>query len=78
VIPNLQISSPHWRYYFHVDGPGESSVDGSGTLLPGADAAFEHAARIIRELKELGGYDDPAYKMVVRAQDGEIVFSIPF
>ena len=72
------MSSPHWRYYFQVDGPGENSVAGSGILLPGDDAAFEHAAGIIRELKESGRYDDPAYIMVVRYQGGEVAFSIPF
>ncbi len=78
LVVNLQMSSPHWRYYFHVDGPGENCADQCGALLPSDDAAFEHAARIIRELKESGDYDDPGYIMVVRYLGGEVVFSIPF
>jgi hypothetical protein len=77
-IPNLQVTSPHCRYYFDVDGPGENNTDRRDALLPSDEAAFEYAKRIIDELQKSGGYDDPAYMVVVRYQNGEVAFSIPF
>jgi hypothetical protein len=52
--------------------------DHSGTLLPDDNAALAHAKRIIRELKDAGGYDDPNLKMIVKNSDGHVVHLIPF
>jgi hypothetical protein len=70
--------SSYQRYYFDVNGPGENNVDRGGTPLPSDDAAFHYATHVIRELKESGDFEDPACIMVVRHQNGGVVFSIPF
>jgi hypothetical protein len=70
------MTSPHWRYYFDVDGPGENNR--RDALLPSDEAAFEYAKHLIDELQKSGGYDDPACMLVVRYQNGDVVFSIPF
>ncbi len=36
-----------------------------------------YAERIIRELKEAGGYDDPGL-MIVKDDTGKVIHSIPF
>lgn len=40
--------------------------------------ARNYADRVIRELKEGGGYDDPTLTMIVKNEARETVFSIPF
>jgi hypothetical protein len=52
--------------------------DRRGTLLPNDDAALTYAKRIVRELKESGGYDNPDLKMIVKNSDGEVIHLIPF
>jgi hypothetical protein len=68
------------RYFFDVDGPDEDDnyTDGDGTRLPSDDAALDHAKCVIDELKETSGYDDPAWHMVVKDENGDIVFYVPF
>jgi hypothetical protein len=72
------VGSQHRLYYFDVAGPGKHKADCEGISLTNDDAAFEYATRIIRELKASGGYDDPAYTIVVRCLGGEVVLSVPF
>jgi hypothetical protein len=68
------------RYYFDVDGSDENYnfADSVGTLLPNDNAALDHADGVIRELKAAGGYDDRILHMVVKDENGDIVFAIPF
>jgi hypothetical protein len=74
------IRSRQSRYFFNLDGPGkdDSYTDRVGTHLATDDVALAHAKVLIRDLKEAGGYDDPAWYMLVKDQNGDIVFSIPF
>lgn len=66
------------RFFFIIQWPDGIDDDAEGTLLSGKEAAHAYAHRIIRELKEAGGYDDPAPVMIVRDTDGTTVYSIPF
>lgn len=65
-------------YYFDVRGYGDIHDDRGGTLMPNDEAALAYARRIIRELREADGYDDPGLTMVVRNCAGKTVYSIPF
>jgi hypothetical protein len=65
------------RYFFVLRWPDKQHDDHEGAQLPSAEAARAHADRIIRELKEGGGYDDPALTTVVRDSSGKILLSIP-
>jgi hypothetical protein len=67
------------RYFFVIRWPDqEEHEDPSGTRLPSEAAARTLAVRIIRELKEGGGYDDPGFVMIVKDSCGKTAFSIPF
>jgi hypothetical protein len=68
------------RYFFDLEGPDETDtcIDEFGTPQPSDDAAMEYAKRVIRELIGSGGYDDPAWQMVVKDEKRDIVFVIPF
>jgi hypothetical protein len=74
------IGSRQSRYFFDLDGPDEDDncTGGDGTRLPNDDAALDYANRVIKELKETGAYNDPAWHMVVKDENGDIVFRIPF
>ncbi len=70
-----------FRYFFDLDGPDERNdnhTDGDGTNLPHDDAAFDHAKRVIEELKGTGAYDHPAWHVVVKDENRDIVFRVPF
>jgi hypothetical protein len=66
------------RYFFVIEGPDETHNDKSGTLLPDDKAAVAYAKRIIGELKEAGGYDEPGFKVIVQKHNREVVQIIPF
>ena len=66
------------RYRFILQWPDNELGDEHGTHLPDHDAAGEYAHRVIRELKEDGGYNDPGLNMIVRDPDGKLIHSIPF
>ena len=66
------------RYFFAIRRDGEEYPDTTGTLLLSEEAAHAYALRIIRELKEAGGHDNPALTMIVKDAAGKTVFSIPF
>jgi hypothetical protein len=63
------------RYFFIIRW---ESDDPEGTLLPSESAARLYANRIIRELKDAGGYDDPGLMMIVEDADARVVFAAPF
>jgi hypothetical protein len=66
------------RYYFVIQWPDREHGDNHGTVLPDDAAARNYAERVIRELKESGGYDDPGLSMIVRNEAGKQIFVIPF
>ena len=65
-------------YYFDVLSYGEKHDYRGRTLMADDDAALDYARRLIRDLRETGGYDDPALTLIVRNAVGQTVFSIPF
>jgi hypothetical protein len=69
------VSSP---YYFDVLSYGEKHDYRGRTLMADDEAALDYARRLIRDLRETGGYDDPALTLIVRNSVGQTVFSIPF
>jgi hypothetical protein len=67
------------RYFFDIGCPNqEKHKDEFGTRLTSDVAARTLAQRIIRELREAGGYDEPGFTMTVRDAGGRTVFSMPF
>jgi hypothetical protein len=66
------------RYFFVIRWPDHNDDDAEGTLFLSKSAALAYAERIIRELKEAGGYDEPGLTMIVRDHDDNVVYSIPF
>ena len=66
------------RYYFIIQFRDRRHDDPSGTSLPDHGAAQAYALRVIRELKDSGGYDDPDVTMIVKDASGREIFSIPF
>lgn len=66
-------------YFFDLRGPAERRDDDrEGTLFASDCDALNFANRIIRELKEAGGYDDPGLSMIVRDAAHKTLQSIPF
>jgi hypothetical protein len=67
------------RYRFKIRwSDGREDVDDEGEVLPDDTAARDYALRMIRELKEDGGYDEPGLKMVVIDDSGDEIFQFPF
>jgi hypothetical protein len=54
------------RYYFGLRRSGHEDDDANGTLLSDDAAALNYADRLIRQLKDAGGYSDPNLMMIVR------------
>jgi hypothetical protein len=65
------------QYFFLIDGPEGWIDDDVGISLSNERAARRHAKRIIRELKA-GGYDDPKFKIIVRSDKEDLIFTMPF
>jgi len=66
------------KYYFILQWADRRHDDAHGTTLPDDAAARGYAERIIRELKEAGGYDDAGLTMVVADAARKTVFAIAF
>jgi hypothetical protein len=58
------------RYFFDVRSSDHEDDDRDGTLLSDNAAALNYADRLIRELKEVGRYNDPNL-MVCSRRDEE-------
>jgi hypothetical protein len=56
----------------------EPNDDEGGAVFTGDGAAVIYANRIIGELKEAGGYDEPGLLMIVRKEASQKEISIPF
>lgn len=67
------------RYRFKIRwSDGRELVDDEGEVLPDDTAARDYAIRMIRELKEDGGYDEPGLTMIVIDGSGGEMFQFPF
>jgi hypothetical protein len=66
------------QYFFGVRRSDREDEDAIGTRLSDVAAALNHAERLIRELKENGGYNDPNLMVIVRDGMKKVVLSIPF
>jgi hypothetical protein len=66
------------RYFFGVRWSDHEYDDPNGTLLSDNSAALNYADRLIRELKEGRGYNDPNLMVIVRDGTKKVVLSIPF
>jgi hypothetical protein len=65
-------------YYFDIRSYGEQLDYRGGTLMADDDAALAYARRMITELRQAGGYNDPALTLIVRNSAGKTVYSLPF
>jgi len=66
------------RFFFIIRSLDWEDDDLDGTLLLGPIAAVAYAHRVMQELKEAGGYDDPGLVMIVQNHKRETVVTIPF
>lgn len=66
------------QYFFDLRFPDRSDDDSAGTVFPDDGAALIYANRIIGELKEAGGYDDPGLLMIIRKEGDASEISVPF
>jgi len=67
------------RYYFVLHGPdGEIHDDHDGTELADKTQAFAYAERIVGELKEAGGYEEPGWAMYIRSGSDDEIALLPF
>ena len=67
------------RYYFVLHGPdGEVHSDDYGTELANKTQAFAYAQRIVSELKEAGGYEEPGWAMYIRSASDDEIALLPF
>lgn len=66
------------RYFFIIRWLDRNDDDEEGTLFLSLSAAFAYALRIIRELKQAGGYDGTGLTMIEESENGEAIYSMPF
>jgi hypothetical protein len=66
------------RYYFAIRHRAFCNSDDAGTELGNDAAARVYAERVIRELQEGGGYDDPQLSMIVTDLSGREVVTLAF
>jgi hypothetical protein len=66
------------RYFFDLRFADRTDNDSMGTVLPDDGAALIYANRIIGELKEAGGYDEPGLAMIIRKDGSASDLVVPF
>lgn len=66
------------RYFFVLQWSNRQNEDSYGTPLPSDAEALRLAYRIIRELKQAGGYEDPNLKIIVKNADNQVIHIVPF
>ncbi len=66
------------RYFLDLRFPDRTDDDEGGAVFTDDGAAVIYADRIIGELKEAGGYDEPGLLMIVRKEASQKEISIPF
>jgi hypothetical protein len=65
-------------YFFILQGPNRHQGDSFGSLLSSDADALSLAHRIVRELKDGGGYSDPGLKVIVKNADDDVIHIVPF
>jgi hypothetical protein len=65
-------------YFFVIKSCYFEDDDENGTMLRDDRQAQIHALRIIRELKEGGGYDSVGWAVIVFGEAGRQVCTVPF
>jgi hypothetical protein len=65
------------RYFFIVAYPDREFDDPDGTLLPGDEAAINHAQRLAEELREDRQPGEPDMTMIVKNAEGVVIYSAP-
>jgi hypothetical protein len=78
MISTENFASPRFFFVLQWSEPEVENDDPHGTPLPNDAAAKAYAHRIVHELKEAGGYDDPDLKMVDKNSAGDVIHSISF
>lgn len=84
MVPGQGATLP--RYYFAVRWPDRTYEDETGAVLSNDDDARVEACRIIRALKEDGygnepkeyGDDNQNIEMIVKNEDGDVIYILPF
>ena len=66
------------RYFFVIRWPDRDDDDEEGTLFLSQSAALAYGRRIVKELKEAGGYDEDGLALIVQNDKRETVQVIPF
>jgi hypothetical protein len=66
------------RYFFVIHGKGNDGSDAWGTHLPNAADALSYPKRIIGELRDGGGFNEPGLSMSVESENGKTLFQLPF
>jgi len=66
------------RYFFVIRWPDRDDDDEEGTLFLSRSAALAYGERIVRELKEAGGYDDDGLTLIVQNEMRKTIYTIPF
>jgi uncharacterized protein DUF6894 len=66
------------RYHFVVRAADHTHDDPDGTHFPNHEAAREHGHRIVRELREGGGYNPEDAVLLIQDETRQTVHSIPF
>jgi Domain of unknown function (DUF6894) len=65
------------RYFFVLHGPGdEQHDDRQGTVFAGRGDAISYGKRIVRELREAGGYG-PGWILIITDGAGEQIALLP-
>lgn len=66
------------RYHFTVQSEAVIRGDPDGTQFDDDAAAETHALRMIRAMKQGGGYADAALSMLIEDEDGRLVSQVRF
>ena len=64
------------RYFFHISGDGMAFEDGTGTVLPDAEAARLHASVIAAELAQ-DGHEYHGFDVRAVDNDGNEIAQVP-
>jgi hypothetical protein len=66
------------RCFFVLEGQDEKYGDSAGTMFADQTSALAFGARIMRELKDAGGYDEAGWILHIRDERDGAVASLPF
>lgn len=67
------------KFYFVIQGPDKVLYDDRyGTEFLGRAEAVSYGKRIIRELKDAGGYDGPEWVLLIKNESGQLIALLRF